>query len=125
MARDAPCTSTSRAFAGSDRQRPDLRPARRLVCSGDSFTFGYGVGDEATWCALLATIPPGIETVNMGQGGYGLDQAYLWYRRDGLHLGHQVHVMALITRDFERMASDRFVGYGKPLLSSPHRARWR
>jgi hypothetical protein len=40
---------------------------RRAICSGDSFTLGYGVGDAETWCALLGTAIPDLETVNMGQ----------------------------------------------------------
>ena len=32
------------------RPAPSARPTVRLVCSGDSFTMGYGVDDEDTWC---------------------------------------------------------------------------
>lgn len=61
---------------------------RRWICSGDSFVLGYGVDNDHTWCSVLSSIVPGIESVNMGQGGYGLDQAYLWYMRDGVQLQH-------------------------------------
>lgn len=89
---------------------------RRVVCSGDSYTFGYGVDDDHTWCHLLTRLIPGLETVNMGQGGYGIDQAFLWYRRDGVPIEHQAQLFAFVTDDFNRMQSDRFIGYGKPLL---------
>jgi hypothetical protein len=85
---------------------------RRVVCSGDSFTLGWGVADDDAWCAQLASDQ--VEVVNMGQGGYGIDQAYLWYRRDGLTLDHDVHILAFVTHDFARMAMDQFLGYGKP-----------
>ncbi len=88
---------------------------RRVVCSGDSFTLGHGVGDTETWCAFLST--GDLQTVNMGQVGYGIDQAYLWYLRDGRPLAHHVHILAFVTDDFRRMALDRFTGYGKPVLS--------
>jgi dipeptidyl aminopeptidase/acylaminoacyl peptidase len=52
----------------------------------------------------------------MGLGGYGVDQAYLWYKRDGTRLDHHLQLLALLTDDFERMKSDRFMGFGKPLL---------
>jgi hypothetical protein len=90
---------------------------KRVVCSGDSFTLGYGVDDQNTWCALLARDEPSLETVNMGQAGYGIDQAYLWYVRDGLPLHPQVHVFSLITDDFRRMTTDRFGGFPKPRLA--------
>jgi hypothetical protein len=89
---------------------------RRVVCSGDSFTFGYGVDNAHTWCELLSVLDPGLEPVNMGQGGYGVDQAYLWYKRDAAKLDHQVQILAFITEDFYRMLSDTFLGYGKPIL---------
>lgn len=90
----------------------------RIVCSGDSFTFGYGVGDGDTWCAQLEELAPALEVVNMGQGGYGLDQIYLWYLRDGRQLDLDIHLVAINAHDIERMTSDVFFGYGKPTLVS-------
>jgi hypothetical protein len=52
----------------------------------------------------------------MGQGGYGVDQMYLWYKRDGAKFEHQVCLFAFITEDFNRMQSDRYLQYGKPLI---------
>jgi hypothetical protein len=108
--------TNARGFRGTD-VIDDAVPAgmRRVVCSGDSFTLGYGVGDRETWCAQLAT--PGWQAVNMGQGAYGLDQAYLWYARDARAMAHDVHVVAVITEDFRRMESDRFRNRGKPRLA--------
>ena len=90
---------------------------RRVICSGDSFTFGYGVANEQTWCARLAALDARLETVNMGQGGYGVDQAYLWYMRDGRTLERDLHLFAVVTVDFSRMAQKRFLGYDKPVLT--------
>jgi hypothetical protein len=87
----------------------------RVICSGDSFTLGYGVDNAHTWCALLSLLEPRLETVNMGQGGYGVDQAYLWYKRDAATIEHQVQILAFITNDFARMQSDSFAGYPKPV----------
>jgi hypothetical protein len=88
----------------------------RIICSGDSFTLGYGVDNDHTWCHLLETLHTGLETVNMGQAGYGVDQSYLWYKRDGLTLDHNLHLFAFISMDFARMQRDTFVGHGKPIL---------
>lgn len=89
---------------------------RRVLCLGDSFTMGYGVSNIETWCHLLSEFLPGVETVNMGQGGYGVDQAYLRYRRDGTPLQHDLVLFAFITGDFYRMQVDYFIGYFKPVL---------
>jgi hypothetical protein len=88
----------------------------RVICSGDSFTLGFGVDNDHTWCQLLSLLEPRLETVNMGQGGYGVDQAYLWYKRDAARIEHQVHLLAFITHDFYRVQSDSFLGYAKPAL---------
>ena len=111
--------TTSEGFRGRVGPRAAPLPGEvRVVCSGDSFTFGHGVGDDATWCAQLAHLDPRLDAVNMGQGGYGVDQAFLWYRRDGARLAPALHLFAFIDADFERMRSARFLDdYGKPTLA--------
>jgi lysophospholipase L1-like esterase len=106
----------ARGFRGTREVSPRPAPGvLRVVCSGDSFTLGYGVGDDATWCARLGALS-GVESVNLGQGGYGIGQSYLWYARDGVGLGAHVHFFAFISADFGRLLSDRFQGYAKPRL---------
>jgi hypothetical protein len=96
---------------------PALAPGeKRIICSGDSFTFGSGVSDDETFCAYLEQELPGVRTLNMAQRGYGIDQAYLWYKRDAVRYPHQVHVFAFIWADFERMAVTTFTGYPKSRL---------
>jgi hypothetical protein len=50
-------TINGQGFRGDRDYAPDP-PLRRLVCSGDSFAMGYGVGDGDTWCARLGEIVP-------------------------------------------------------------------
>jgi hypothetical protein len=93
----------------------------RLICSGDSFTLGYEVDNDHAWCAVLERKHPRLETVNMGQGGYGVDQVYLWYKRDGQLLDHDLHVFAVIQDDFRRMQERNYISeggqYAKPVLT--------
>ncbi|MBI3491208.1 MAG: hypothetical protein HY047_05410 [Acidobacteria bacterium] len=113
---------TNRQRFRNDKDFDKAVPAgkQRVIVSGDSFAFGFGVDNDHTWCQRLASLDPKLEVVNMGQGGYGFDQAYLWYKRDGVALNHHAHVMAFISEDFDRMQSDTFVGYGKPVLDVDH-----
>lgn len=105
-------------FRGRDEPNVTPPPGKvRIICSGDSFTFGYGVDDEQAWCALLSRLDPRLESLNLGQGGYGVDQAFLWYRRDGARFAPALHVFAFMDGDFERMRSARFLDYGKPTLA--------
>jgi hypothetical protein len=55
--------------------RPDS-PRRRVWFFGDSYTFGHGVGDADTFAARLAATwrDAGVEVVNAGVNGYGLEQ---------------------------------------------------
>ena len=89
---------------------------KRVICSGDSFAFGSGVADDETFCAYLEQELPGVRTLNMSQRGYGIDQAYLWYKRDAVRYPHQVHLFTFIWHDFERMAITSFTGYPKSKL---------
>jgi len=112
-----PLTINAQGFRNRGAVAPEVPAGRvRVVCSGDSFTLGFGVGDDDTWVSQLAALEPRFEPVNMGQGGYGVDQAFLWYRRDAAELDHDVQVFAFITGDFRRMQKDTFNGYPKPVL---------
>ncbi len=88
----------------------------RALCAGDAFTLGVGVDDDSTWCAQLEQIEPRLETVNLGQGGYGLDQSYLWVRRDGAGFDFDVLLFAFVRDDFARMEKDDYHHYAKPVL---------
>jgi len=109
--------TNSQGFRGTHDHNEAVPPGkRRIICSGDSVTFGYGVDDGNAWCRLLATIDPRLETINMGLPGYGVDQAYLWYKRDAGRFQHHVHLFAPITDNFRRMQSSKWLGYGRPFL---------
>jgi hypothetical protein len=111
-------STNSRGFRGARDVEETVPPGkRRIVCSGDSFAFGWGVADEDVWCHQLELLDPSRETVNLGLGGYGIDQAYLRYRRDGAALQHTLHIFAFITEDFRRMRLAEFLTYGKPWLA--------
>ncbi len=109
-------TTNEQGFRATDG---DSSPANqddtyRIVCLGDSFTMGYGVADDDTFPSHLARLVPGSEVVNMGMGGYGIGQDYLWYLRDGGSVPGDLLLFAFISHDFQRLVSTEFLGYGKP-----------
>src|SRR5438477_8425910 len=74
------------------------RPAAgrvRLVTVGDSFTHGDGVGWDDTWQRHLERERPDLEVVNLGVPGYGTDQAFLRWRRDGAPLHPQLALLGI------------------------------
>jgi len=110
--------TNSQGFRAAHEYSREVPPGKiRIVCTGDSFALGYGVGDDETLCARLGALDGRFETVNMGQGGYGVDQAYLWYMRDGGVIEHDLLLFTFIYGDFLRMVDDSFLGYGKPRLA--------
>jgi hypothetical protein len=107
----------------------------RILCSGDSFTFGEGVADDDTWCAKLGRLSERLELVNLGEPGYGIGQSFLRYQRDAEAIEHNLHIFAFIGDDLRRVGvpvqwararprlaideSDRLVRTGGPV---PYRA---
>lgn len=89
----------------------------RLICSGDSFTFGHGVDNDHAWCNILGRDNVRLEVANAGQVGYGIDQAFLLYRRLHSRIDHNIVIFAFVTDDFRRATLDRFLGYPKPKLT--------
>jgi hypothetical protein len=59
---------------------------RRVVAIGCSMTHGEEVGAEESWCARVDALRPDLEVVNLGVAAFGIDQALLRLRRDGLAL---------------------------------------
>jgi hypothetical protein len=109
--------TNARGFRGREEVDDAVPPGRvRVVCSGDSFAFGDGVGDEQTWCHRLSQLDPRIEAVNLGQSGYGVDQAYLRYRRVASELEIDLHVFSFIGPDLTRAGEASFYGFAKPIF---------
>jgi lysophospholipase L1-like esterase len=112
-----PFTTNQRGFRGRREVTEGVPEGhRRVVFVGDSFTEGYGVGDDDCYPAILESLESRIEAVNMGLGGFGLDQMYLWYRRDGGSFRADLVVLACVAHDFERMGPEGDMGYPDPHL---------
>ena len=88
----------------------------RIACSGDSFTFGEGVANNHSWCNYLPELDNRLETANLALPGYGVDQMFLRYRKDGIPLEHSIHIFAFINGDLMRMGSSHHHQYGKPIM---------
>ena len=111
--------------ARGPNDEPDLaRPA--FVATGESIASGYGLDYDDTFAARCGR-DLGLEVVDVGEGGYGVDQAYL---RVVDLLPRVRHPVALVTvfvvnelgrslrDDRPRLALD---GAGRPTLLPPAR----
>ncbi len=112
-----------RAEANTAGMRDDREYARvpppgmvRIEAFGDSFTYSEDVALADSWTKRLAAIDPSLEVLNYGVGAYGLDQAYLRYRRVGAD--HAPHIV-FIGYMSENIA--RHVNVFRPFYSSAYR----
>jgi hypothetical protein len=81
-----------------------VRPAaNRIAVVGDSFTFGLEVRFEDTWAHQLQLASgPETQVLNFGVDGYGVDQAYLRYRRDVASWQPERVILSVIDDDLRR-----------------------
>lgn len=68
-----------------DREYSYQKPTgvRRVLVFGDSFTFGSGVTQDQCFTEIAETALNGVEILNMGVPGYGLDQILLSFIAQG------------------------------------------
>ncbi len=76
-------------------------PGRPILAAGDSFTWGTGVNDDATWPAHAERLL-GRRVLNAGVFGYGLDQIVLRAERLIPRFEPEVLIVAIIADDVSR-----------------------
>lgn len=91
------------------RETPRRCDGPRVVCIGDSFTFGDGLADPETWC-LLAEQATGVPWINAGVDAYGIDQAALLYEERIAPSYAHTHVVACAIMDDGFRATETFCG---------------
>ena len=82
-----------------------LIPSNGIVCLstfGDSYTHGDGVGNEDTWQERLNNLASNIEVLNFGVNGYGLDQSFLRYQRDGIKFNSHIVLIGFLSENILR-----------------------
>ena len=79
---------------------------RRVAIIGDSYTYGLEVPFEDSWgAALEKALGDEVTVLNFGVNGYGVDQAYLRYERDGRPWRPDVAIFGFIEDDLYRSLS--------------------
>ncbi len=77
----------------------------RIAAFGDSFAHGDEVKNPDTWEEKLDTLDPKLETLNFGVPGYGLDQAYLRYKEQGVLFNPHIVIIGFMSDDIHRSVS--------------------
>lgn len=94
-----PLSINSQGLRDSEHGFEKPEGVRRVLVLGDSYTWGYGVGDQEIFCHLLERRfqdrGESVEVINSGVSGWGTDQELLYLRQEGLKYLPDVVVVAL------------------------------
>ncbi|MFH1801154.1 MAG: hypothetical protein ABH891_09985 [Candidatus Omnitrophota bacterium] len=85
----------------------------RILCLGDSFTFGEGVSDSETYPHYLQQMLPDAEVINMGVHGYGHDQMLIYLKEEGVKYQPDIVILGFLSQDSDRNMMT-FGDYAKP-----------
>ncbi|MGI9241038.1 MAG: hypothetical protein ACR2RV_09560 [Verrucomicrobiales bacterium] len=88
-------------------------PDARILCMGDSFTFGYEVEDDQTFPHHGEQLRPGTEWINLGICGAGLTQALKRYRKHGKDFGGKYVVIGYMNNNVKRTVNS-YRGFVSP-----------
>ncbi len=89
----------------------------RILCVGDSITFGWGINAQQRFTNVLEGFLKNTEVINMGVQGYGIDQNLLFLRQEGVKYHPDLVLMYVIPPDFERAYYSEMWGKQKPQFS--------
>ena len=78
----------------------------RFLAFGDSFTFGEGVDYEKRFTDIPEAEIPNIEVINFGIPGYGLDQEFIYYLKEGIKYNPDYVIIFINNIQTERMNLD-------------------
>lgn len=92
----------------------------RIMFLGDSFTEGSQVNEEELFTTILERANPNWEVINVGVGGYGTVQEYLYLMNEGLRFNSDLVVLMVYENDF----SDNCLSYSPSMGPRPY-AEWR
>ena len=87
----------------------------RAIALGDSFVWGNEVAEDENFAALLDRADNGLQVLNMGVPGYGIDQAILKYEYHGAAYHPDVVILGIYVSDYER-STVAFTAGPKPLF---------
>ena len=97
-------TINALGMRGPELRVPRPTGSRRILCFGDSITFGYGVGDDDTYPAFLgrALAERGVEVANAGVTGYTSHQVLVRFEHLATQAGADIVTFSIGWNDGTR-----------------------
>jgi lysophospholipase L1-like esterase len=113
----------STGFRDKEFEVPD-QTRTRIICVGDSITYGWGISLEDTYHkrleALLNDRGHDVDIMGLGVPGYNTVQEFHMIREKALSLGPDILLLQIAMNDFERTVSVRTFQEGKRLVLVPY-----
>jgi|ETNmetMinimDraft_26_1059896.scaffolds.fasta_scaffold02899_2 lysophospholipase L1-like esterase len=121
--RGKPLTINSRGLRDREHAFENENQVKRILVLGDSFAWGYGVGDGETFSDVLENIAqehsPGLEVINAGVSGWGTDQEYLFLISEGYRYSPDLVILAFyIQNDVRNNTHSMQYGMHKPYFDT-------
>ena len=113
------CPLTINSLGLRGPEYPFKKPAdkRRLLVLGDSFAWGYGVGDQDLFARQLDNRLNDWEVINSGVSGWGTDQQLLFLKEEGLRYSPDIVVVAFfLYNDPTNVEHSAQYGLSKPVF---------
>lgn len=134
---DSPHEVSTNSRGLRNRETSYARDARRrILCIGDSFTWGLGVESRDAFPSLLEAGSSDTEVINAGCLAWGTAQEWLWLEREGQRYSPDVLILEFFVNDFfdneggylRRQRPTFAVSAGEPVLQAspapfPERSR--
>ena len=94
-----PCIVDENGFLEEDALQMKNKGEPRIVCVGDSWTFGTSIINKSTFVELLDDLLPDMSVINMAVPGYSSYQGYQVIRRRVLNLNPSLIVVSFNLND--------------------------
>lgn len=118
-----PLTINSRGLRDREYDYEPTPGGSRILVLGDSYAWGYGVGDDEVFSEVLERNLDGgknrWEVINTGVSGWGTDQEFIFFRDEGVKYRPDVVVLAMFVQN-DPLNNVALVQYflGKPCFTS-------
>lgn len=107
-----PLAQNSRGFRDSERELAKPEGVKRLLCIGDSFTWGWGVEYDAIYTHVLerklADEGRRVEVINAGIKGFGTVQCLLYLLEEGFQYSPDAVVYQVCMNDIDENTTPLF-----------------
>lgn len=119
-----PLTINSLGLRGPECNLDKHADCFRVLALGDSFGWGYGVGDEEVFSSVLqqkcsTQFEQPVEVLNASVSGWGTDQQYLYLKNEGVHFQPDLVVLLFFpVNDIENNSHSSQYGMNKPMFWS-------